>query len=371
MPIDPNLVLKNAPRSYVREALDGLDRGNERNRKTYDFQTLTKKNRWADEDRKKADNLDATLKDVFSRNDPNTPEGQTTGLHELSQRGYGVEAMDIAEKFQKANAWADLPTEGGDLYEKNSRTGEVRPTQFNGQQLRKYVAPLKPTTPQFEVGADDRKKMFDPVSQTWVDTGLKVRPQPQTLPNFTGVVTGTPGDERTVFVNNRDPSKVVDPNLPKAAKLSPLAKTTISKNAAQLKIFDAQLENLQKAATAIKGSFASGPFGQGKIPTSAGKSFDQAKAALALTVRGLTRTPGEGSFSDMETRLQQAALPDRNNYEEVTQQGIDQLKQMSTLLKESYAQNVANGTGLPTANPESGETVKWGRDANGKPVRLP
>lgn len=96
-----------------------------------------------------------------------------------------------------------------------------------------------------------------------------------------------------------------------------------------------QLENIKAAFGGIKNSYSAGP-GGGYMPTEGGASFDASVAGLAPIFRQLTRTPGEGAMSDYESRLAEASLPSRSNYESVTAQQIQQIEDMVNQLESGY-----------------------------------
>ena len=97
-----------------------------------------------------------------------------------------------------------------------------------------------------------------------------------------------------------------------------------------------QLEQVKAKREQIRNSLASGAFGQGLLPTQFGKEFDAAVDPLRVTIRSLTRTPGEGSMSDYESRLAQAQLPTRDAYESVTDQQIQQMDDYINQLETGY-----------------------------------
>jgi ribosomal protein S13 len=82
---------------------------------------------------------------------------------------------------------------------------------------------------------------------------------------------------------------------------------------------------------------SAGAFGQGKVPTESGKAFDAAVNGMRNTITSLTRVPGVGAMSDYETKLSQASMPNREEYESVTQQQIDQVAQLIQTLEDGYA----------------------------------
>jgi hypothetical protein len=117
-----------------------------------------------------------------------------------------------------------------------------------------------------------------------------------------------------------------------------------------LGVLKMQLKNLQDAFNEAKGVQA-GPL-MGKIPTPANRKFEAAKAALYTTVRQLTRTPGEGSMSDYESRLSTGQLPDLGDYESVTQQKIDQLADLANTIEQGY--KGMGATGPISGSPQGG-----------------
>lgn len=74
----------------------------------------------------------------------------------------------------------------------------------------------------------------------------------------------------------------------------------------------------------------------GATPTESGRAFDRAVDAIRKTMGALTRVPGIGSMSDFETKIDQASMPNRNEYESVTQQQIDGLEQIINTMHEGY-----------------------------------
>ena len=88
----------------------------------------------------------------------------------------------------------------------------------------------------------------------------------------------------------------------------------------------------------FKGGLSFGAWGQGFLPTEVGKQFDAAVDAMRQTFRKLTRTPGEGAMSDFETRLGNASLPNRTDYESVTSDKIRYLEELLDTLNTGYAE---------------------------------
>jgi hypothetical protein len=125
------------------------------------------------------------------------------------------------------------------------------------------------------------------------------------------------------------------------------------------KILKTQLESVKKAWKPLKNSIVAGKY-QGWFPSERGEQFDKAVAAMRGTIRQLTRVPGEGSMSDWEGKIDQAKLPDRNEYEEVTEQSIEQLEDLIKVYEETTKEMLgATASGAPTLR----------FDKSGKPIQ--
>lgn len=109
-----------------------------------------------------------------------------------------------------------------------------------------------------------------------------------------------------------------------------------------------QMKKVDKAFE--KGSLSFGPL-QGLAFTEKGKIFDAAVDALRTTIRKITRTPGEGSMSDLETKLTQAQLPKRTDHEAVIQFKIDNINEMIALIIADY-DDAERSWGASTSNVE-------------------
>lgn len=125
-----------------------------------------------------------------------------------------------------------------------------------------------------------------------------------------------------------------------------------------VEILKKQVENL-KAARANLGEMDYGIVAGRQSITDTARAYDAALAAAQTTVRQLTRTPGEGSTSDYESRLSQAQLPNRVDPIEVIDQKIGQLEDMTNIIEEGYTdilnRNGNRGTGKKiSANQNSG-----------------
>jgi hypothetical protein len=148
------------------------------------------------------------------------------------------------------------------------------------------------------------------------------------------------------------------------SSLTPQVQAKIKDKLVTMQALKRQLETVKEKWTKIKDSSSAGAFGQGYIPTEAGKGFDAAVDVLRLLFRQVSRTPGEGAMSDYETRLAQAPLPNRTQYESVTEQQIAQIEDMVAAIESGYQGMLGNGgnssSSVPAGeqqiiNPQTGE----------------
>lgn len=152
--LSPDLsIYQNAPRSLVREGLMGHDsamkakgaameqRGllaqQERQAKTFQQQQ---------EEHNRNQEFNRTLGLLAQTNDHRTPEGQHAIVQGLGQKGFGAEAMELAQKFPKPaqKTYQSVETDQG-MAPFDTETGTYgAPAQFNGQPLRKPVPAAAP-----------------------------------------------------------------------------------------------------------------------------------------------------------------------------------------------------------------------------------
>lgn len=105
-----------------------------------------------------------------------------------------------------------------------------------------------------------------------------------------------------------------------------------------------QLENL-KAARDKLGTMDYGVVAGRQAVTDSARAYDGALAALQSTVRQLTRTPGEGSMSDYESRIAQAQLPGRVDPAQVIDQKITQLEDLANVIEQGYSSILSKAKG--------------------------
>lgn len=99
------------------------------------------------------------------------------------------------------------------------------------------------------------------------------------------------------------------------------------------------------------------------LPSQRNSQFDNAVAMLRTLVRPATRTPGEGSMSDFESKLALQALPDRWSFDGSNEESLTGLQTFLESAKADYSKRL----GLPQAPPKRSSAPKAIRlDENGR-----
>lgn len=175
--------------------------------------------------------------------------------------------------------------------------------------------------------------------------------------------------ERQIAASDARTNKIIAGQEDRAQKPKPLSskdRLTVKGKLTNLKIAKQQLKQIREKFVGIKGSMSAGPgwSGQGIFATESGNAFDQAVAPLRQTVIGLTRTPGIGAMSDYETRLAQAPMPSRMEYESVTEQSIQQLEDYINTLDEEYSSMDSDDSGAGDSRTGSTKFTDGGKTYN-------
>ena len=193
--------------------------------------------------------------------------------------------------------------------------------------------------------------------------------QPQT-------VLGPDGKPRLVQFGNQGGQRTPEGVAPAPSASDSRSSATALRqvNAAKAKLIDlqsvkAQLALVQQKFAPLQNSASAGPFGQGYLPTEDGRRYDAAVSLLQQQVRKLTRTPGEGSMSDWEGKLDMLANPGRNDYESVTQDKIDQLNSLVSQIEQGYTAIMDDNSGAanPKAPAAAGSVIRY--DAQGNRIK--
>ena len=136
-----------------------------------------------------------------------------------------------------------------------------------------------------------------------------------------------------------------------AQRISAKDATTARQKITQIRAARQQINSARQAFQKLKGTFSAGLGGQ-YLPTPEGQAFDRAIANLAPLITAVTRVPGVGAMSDYESKLQNAALPSRGTYEEVTAQQFQDLENLLNTVEGGYNDLLSGGQAAPTAADE-------------------
>lgn len=158
----------------------------------------------------------------------------------------------------------------------------------------------------------------------------------------------------------------------------PIIKTDATA-AAQLRAADLledQLNDVEAQYNAkLKGTPLERGFGLMEyLPTDANREFDAAAGGLTAPAKALSRSPGEGTFTDADLAQLQSQLPNSSERDLVNEQRIKNLRRLiETNRRPLVAPRPALGSGpasgaLGSKKPASADVVIE-FDANGKPVR--
>lgn len=132
-----------------------------------------------------------------------------------------------------------------------------------------------------------------------------------------------------------------------AQRISAKDATTARQKVTQIQAARNQLRSARQAFEKIKNSFSAG-LGGDYLPTPEGQAFDRAVRNLAPLITAVTRVPGVGAMSDYESRLQEASLPSRGTYENVTLQQFQDLENLLNTVEGGYKDLLSGGQEAPT-----------------------
>lgn len=110
------------------------------------------------------------------------------------------------------------------------------------------------------------------------------------------------------------------------------------------------------------------------LPTEANRTFDTAAAGLVAPVKGLTRSPGEGAFSDADLALLKSQIPEASAYDDVNEQRIKNIRLIIETMRQPLATpraalgaNTGGGALGPKNKAPADVVIEY--DASGKMVR--
>ena len=218
---------------------------------------------------------------------------------------------DLTPEMQQA-ALADIQA-GGTAQNVQLPPRNVGPQQFGGgQQLRSAPKPRAPSD------LDRRLAMADQLG-------------------------ATPEEKRRMVIGGESGRD--------AQRISAKDATTARQKITQIRAARQQINSARQAFQKLRGTFSAGLGGQ-YLPTPEGQAFDRAIANLAPLITAVTRVPGVGAMSDYESRLQNAALPSRGTYEDVTVQQFQDLENLLNTVEGGYNDLLSGGQAPAGASDE-------------------
>lgn len=110
------------------------------------------------------------------------------------------------------------------------------------------------------------------------------------------------------------------------------------------------VRKLQRKALGATGVAALGEYNPF---SSDNQEYDAAVAGLTALARPATRTPGEGSMSDFESRLAVAALPNRWKRDAYNEKALNSLQSLIDTHRDSYSRLLGLGAAQPRRLPQA------------------
>lgn len=227
------------------------------------------------------------------------------------------------------------------------------------------VATFKMLYPQVDIGSPEGAKAFN----AWTESR---KTPPVSVNTYGSPVAATDKDGNPVFIQpSKDggaPYVIPGYGPPKKPSMTPQ-----EVNTAKEKIMKAQMLKQQVQAalaqfdSASKARLATGMIGGHNPFSKQGQLFDAKVNSLRPTVGAITRVPGLGSMSDYETRLDQAKIPDRGRYDEVTLQQLNDLESLADGVISGYGAMIG-GVPAPQAAPQA-QGPEWQTLPSGVKIR--
>lgn len=183
-----------------------------------------------------------------------------------------------------------------------------------------------------------------------------------------GVAYSTPGappkaqDAPAGYRFKQDGSLEFIPGGPADPAISGKSGSTLSKTQlgvvrqklVSLSAISNQLDRVEQAYSEARAKGYVGP-GWGNVPFSGAFNDESAKLDKAIAqvqplIRSLTRTPGEGSMSDYESKLAASTLPTRQDNEAGFKEALTGLRELIGITKSGYSEMMGQGGGAGAAS---------------------
>jgi len=275
--------------------------------------------------------------------------------------------------------------------------------QLKSARLKEKLGMEPPTVIQVTEGNQTVSKQWDPTTRTLAEIGRGDRFQPETAPASVKTYKAVHPEDTTLAgfdawqrsnkaagaaqistygspvaaVDSAGNPVFIQPDNrggePRVLKdVKPAPKTNLMPKevqTAKTKIMDAQNLKRQiaiareKFNAAKQSSFTTGPVAGYNPISKTGQMFDAAIDDLRGTVTAITRVPGVGSMSDWEGKLDQAKLPNRRQYDDVTEQKLDAMDALADGMISGYGDMLGDLTPRQQPASDNGTSVLDQADA--------
>lgn len=198
----------------------------------------------------------------------------------------------------------------------------------------------------------------------------KPKPQVRTLtPQEVAAKGYRPG---TIVQVDEDGKETVTQQGPTGTELTATQRGNISTKLHDLDAIDAQLRRVEELVPTVESGGWTGAVG-GYVPgdwDAESGQFDKAVATLTSLIRKLTRTPGEGSMSDYESRLAAAIPPSRMGQNEGRDEAILGIRTLIENTRRGYQEMLSGSAGQQgtPAAPAVGDVVRGWKFLGGDPA---
>ncbi len=378
MPLDSNLVLRNQPRSLFREMLDGIDRGQAANARSAAYRDDNRKREREDQQINREEGFRSTLSRLVNAGaDYRTPTGQESLLKGLASGGYAQEAMELAQRFPKSSApkYNQYDGKDGAYMVNEADPSDVTPLMYGNKRIEPRPKEFAPQAP----------REWDPLGQSKLNEDMRHNKAMETANRINAAKPSANAPKQgEVKLNNSQSgmlAEISEANIMVDNIAGSFNKAGMAKSPGKAWAADA-VESL--------------PFIGGKLAPKTSQYNDDRR----ITAEKFLRAATGAAAPDHEVAKYAAMLPEPGDNSGQAQSAIDSFRSAvkakamsvaSTLDLEGRTDEAGNlrgrleqlfGAGVqidgaktqpapsPQNAPAAGKPVRWGRDANGRPVKL-
>lgn len=355
-----NTSIYNQPtRSLLREGLDGYDRAMQANAAAAQRRDADAKRKQAEEEAKQNAGFERALRGLVQVNDPQTPEGRTGLVRDLNRLGYGKQAMGLMGNFQEMFP-EQKPARPADYQSLNLGDGGYGVFNPNTGET-KIVSPR-------DTSAKDRAEKFAAEKEAW-ERRYKERQLAQAGANVSkdNALAASKFELGKMKTEAELARKAVD--VPEAEAQADAAVSLIDQ---MIGSEDGKIGRHPGFSGAVGAKGMSSLFGLRDNPIGGTDAADF--SALYEQVKGgafleaVAKMKGSGALSDTEGKAAAGAIT-RMKTSQSEAEFTAAAKEFRKAIQGRKGRVIAKAAAGAPAAPAAG-VVKWGRDANGRPVKL-